>query len=54
MTRPSSNDAYSLLLHNYRCGRMNSQQLQLHMEADHGFRAYVREFEKSHANAWRL
>lgn len=49
-----SNDAHVALLAEYRAGRMSRIELERHMEADHGFRSYVREFERSHAQAWRL
>lgn len=45
---------YARLLACYRSGQMNAAQLKHHMDSDHGFRAYVREFERCHANAWRV
>lgn len=49
-----SNDDHVALLAEYRAGRMSRVELERHMEADHGFRSYVREFERNHAQAWRL
>lgn len=45
---------YPKLLGEYRAGRMTKLQLDRHMEEDHGFRLYVREYERAKANAWRV